>query len=167
MDGRASYRILGGFLSSSRTAVPGVSAHQPPYMRSQLQPMHSCCWTFSGYPPCWGRSLSPHMGAGANSSTPLVVIARQAPCTKPLSLPSHEKPVGREPVTARGRGFLVYLPSLFRAYSRSSTLFWFWRRRHSAWRTPGLWDRTQGITGRRLTVIPHLPRLSNLVTPLR
>ena len=64
------------------------------------------------------------------------------------------------------KGFFFILPSLFRAYSRSSTLFWFWRRRHSAWRTPGLWDRTQGITGRRLSIISHLPRLSNLVTPL-
>jgi hypothetical protein len=59
LDGGA---ILFSSVVSSCVRRSRSSAPQPPYMRSQLQPMHSGCRTFSGHPPCWSRSLSPHMG---------------------------------------------------------------------------------------------------------
>jgi hypothetical protein len=68
----------------------------------------------------WGGSTT---GAGPPSAPRWFRISDQAPSAKPLSLPSHKKSAGREPMKARGRGFLVYLPffPLFRAYSRSLT----------------------------------------------
>jgi hypothetical protein len=110
----------------------------------------------------WGGSTT---GAGPPSAPRWSRISDQAPSTKPLSLPSPYKVMwGREPFTARGRGFLVYFPSfspfLLRAYSRSLTPFQgFWRRRHSAWRTPGLWGRRQVLPRiRGILTRSHLPK---------
>ena len=64
---------------------------------------------------------------------------------KPLSPPSHKKPVGREPFTAHWReGFPVYLPSFSPFCSELKPLFvplFSWRPGGGvspAWRTPGL-----------------------------
>jgi hypothetical protein len=64
-----------------------------------------------------------HHGGGATLSTPLVSHKRPSPKRQTPLPPSHKKSAGREPMKARGRGFLVYLPffPLFRAYSRSLT----------------------------------------------
>jgi hypothetical protein len=73
---------------------PRSFSPQPPYMRSQLQPMHSGCRTFSGHPPCWSRSLSPHMGG------------RSHPCATKASPESPLRDAGTVPCgaeTPRGR----------------------------------------------------------------